>query len=179
MVLVGSTLWGLSGTAAQQLFQADGFEPGWLVTVRMGVSGLLLLVMVGIQSGWRRVFEIWQHPRDGVRVCIFGLFGLVGVQYTYFASIQLGNAATATFLQYLAPAVILMSEAVRRRTWPSGKERAALGLALVGTFLLVTNGSLRTMVVPPGAVIWGLLSAVALAFYTLYPGRLMSEWGPP
>lgn len=40
MVLVGATLWGLSGTVAQRLFQDEGFTPGWLVTMRLLVSGI-------------------------------------------------------------------------------------------------------------------------------------------
>ena len=37
---------------------------------------------------------------------LFGLFGMLAVQYTYFASIKEGNAAVATLLQYLAPIFI-------------------------------------------------------------------------
>jgi drug/metabolite transporter (DMT)-like permease len=177
MVLIGATLWGLSGTAAQQLFQGDGFSPGWLVAVRMTVSGLILLLAVAAKSGFHSVFDIWRNGRDAMRTVIFGVIGLGGVQYTYFASIHLGNAATATFLQYLAPAVIILYLAVRTRRPPTRREYVALVLALVGTFLLVTNGSWHTVVVPFGAVVWGLLSAIALAFYTLYPGELMKSWG--
>ncbi len=177
MVVIGATLWGLSGTAAQQLFQGGGFAPGWLVSVRMTISGLLLLLAVAAKSGMHSVFDIWRNVKDGMRVVVFGVLGLGGVQYTYFASIHLGNAATATFLQYLAPAVIIVYLAVRTRRQPTRREYIALVLALVGTFLLVTNGSWHTVVVPVGALVWGLLSAVALAFYTLYPGNLMKSWG--
>jgi drug/metabolite transporter (DMT)-like permease len=43
--------------------------------------------------------------------------------------------------------------------------------------LLVTNGSVHTVAVPAGAVAWGLVSALALAFYTLFPTRLMQQYG--
>jgi drug/metabolite transporter (DMT)-like permease len=177
MVVIGSTLWGLSGTAAQQLFQSFGFTPAWLVTMRMSVSGLLLLLFVSMKIGVRSTFALWRHPGDRFRIILYALFGLVGVQYSYFESIQLGNAATATFLQYLGPAVIMVYLALRLRRLPSTWENIALALALIGTFLLVTNGSVRTVVVPTGAVFWGIVSAIALAFYTLYPAPLIQNWG--
>lgn len=191
MVIVSATLWGLSGTAAQRLFQVDGISPGWLVEVRMGLSGVALLAFTAIRQallsraagahGENRsanVWAIWRHPVDRWRVLVFGLLGLAVVQYTYFAAIRYGNAATATFLQYVGPSMVSAWIALRARRWPRARENAALLAALVGTFLLVTNGSVRSLTVPPAAVIWGLLAAVSLAFYTLYPGSLLRTWGP-
>jgi hypothetical protein len=37
-------LWALGGIAAQVLFTRHHVDPGWLVGVRMGCGGLLLLV---------------------------------------------------------------------------------------------------------------------------------------
>lgn len=177
MVVVGASLWGLSGAAAQQLFQADGFTPGWLVTARMIVSGVLLLTGVGLTSGKNTLFAIWKSGASATQLVIFSLLGLLAVQYTYFAAIHSGNAATATFLQYLGPALIVVWVALRLRKWPTRRQSAALAFATLGTFLLVTNGSLEQVVVPPKAIFWGLLSALSMAFYTIYPGVLMREFG--
>lgn len=177
MVLFGASLWGLSGTAAQQLFQHDGFSPAWLVSTRMTISGLILLVAVSMSSGIKSIWIVWKSPSDIGRLLIFSLFGLLAVQYTYFAAIRFGNAATATFLQYVGPAFIAAWLALRLRRWPTGREAAALAFAVFGTFLLVTNGSVKQVVVSPTAIFWGLLSAIALAFYTLFPGKLMQSFG--
>jgi len=99
------------------------------------------------------------------------------VQYTYFAAIKEGNAAIATLLQYLAPAMIVLYLALRWRKNPSARDMMAVFLALLGTFLLVTDGSLDELNVPGTAVVWGIASAVALAFYTLYPVGLLQRWG--
>ena len=40
MVIIGACLWGLSGTAAQQLFQYDNVSTEWLVTIRLLISEL-------------------------------------------------------------------------------------------------------------------------------------------
>ena len=95
MVLVGAPLWGLSGTVAQRLFQDEGFTPGWLVTMRLLVSGILLITGC-LRKSFHQVFAVWNDPKDRIRLVIFGIIGMLGVQYTYFVAIQTGNAATAT-----------------------------------------------------------------------------------
>ncbi|MDA8204617.1 MAG: EamA family transporter [Thermaerobacter sp.] len=177
MVLVGAVLWGVSGTAAQVLFHRDGFQPGWLVTVRMSAAGFVLLAFVAVQQGLARTLAIWRHGRDAVKIGIFGLGGLLGVQYTYFASIQRGNAAVGTMLRYLGPLFITVYLAWRQRRLPTRPQIAAVSLALVGAALLITNGNLQGLTVSPWAVFWGLLSALALAFYSLYPQGLIVQYG--
>ncbi|PWI57147.1 hypothetical protein BM613_10165 [Sulfoacidibacillus thermotolerans] len=177
MVLLGAALWGISGTAAQVLFQRDGYHPGWLVTVRMGISGVILLLSMSWITGWRNVFAIWNSRSDALRVLVFGVFGLLGVQYSYFRSIQYGNAATATLLQYLGPVLITLYLAWRHRKQPSRSEWTAVLLALCGTFFLVTDGKWGDIAISASAVVWGVVSAIALAFYTLYPKPLLQKYG--
>jgi drug/metabolite transporter (DMT)-like permease len=177
MVLVGATLWGLSGTVAQRLFQDEGFTPGWLVTMRLLISGILLLITGCFRKNFHQVFAVWNDPKDRIRLVIFGIIGMLGVQYTYFVAIQTGNAATATLLQYLAPLFIMVYLAIKYNRIPIFQEFIALGLALLGTFLLVTNGSIHQLSVSSASIAWGLSSAIALAFYTLYPSGLLQRWG--
>jgi drug/metabolite transporter (DMT)-like permease len=103
---------------------------------------------------------------------------MVAVQFTYFYSISLSNAATATILQYLGPLIVVAFYAVKNRRWPILAEYAALILALSGTFLLVTHGSFDTLVISDEALLWGILSAVALAFYTIHPVGLLRKFSP-
>lgn len=175
--LIASILWGFSGTVAQILFHQEGFPPSWLVTVRLLISGGLLLGIGCFQKNANRMIAVWNNPQDRIQLVIFGLLGMLGVQYTYFTAIQTGNVATATFLQYLAPLFITLYLAVQSRQIPRFQEFLALGLALFGIFLLVTNGSLHDLAVSGIAVGWGLASAMALAFYTLYPPNLLQRWG--
>lgn len=175
-VLLGATLWGLSGTAAQQLMQVYGVQPGWLVTTRMTASGLVLLAAARWLARGSRPGAIWQDRHGRLQLLVFAIGGLLGVQYSYMASIALGNAATATFLQYLGPAFVTVYEVVRLRRRPRPRESLALLLAVVGTLLLATGGALDRLAVPAGAVAWGLFSALALAFYTLSGAELMRRW---
>ncbi len=175
-VLLGAILWGVGGTVAQRLFQEDGMTVGWLVAFRLIVSGILLLVLTFLFKRNESVFQIWKQKQTVLQLLIFSLFGMLAIQYTYMASIQLGNAAVATLLQYLAPVFIIVFLVLTKVNKWKSRDVIAVSLALTGTFLLLTNGSLSQLSVPFSAVVWGVLSGVALAFYTLYGKHLLAQW---
>lgn len=176
-VLLAAALWGLSGTVAELLFQRRGFSPGWLVGVRMLTSGLLI-VAYGLQARRRPQFLApLKVPAVRGQLVIFTVVGLSLVQYSYFAAIQASNAATATLLQYLGPAFVIVYAVFRERKLPNRVQTFAVASALVGTWLLVSGGSVHVLSISPAALGWGLLSAVTLAFYTIYPGPLIKSWG--
>ncbi|WP_274435957.1 DMT family transporter [Alicyclobacillus sp. ALC3] len=159
------------------MFQRYGFNPGWLVTVRMSISGLSLLIGVSIRSGLVQTFAVWKDKIDAVRMVLLGIIGLLGVQYSYFASIRYGNAATGTMLQYMGPIFITVYVALRSRRMPHTSQLVAVILALTGAFLLVTNGNFHSFSVAWLAVVWGTISALTAAFYTLYPKALLQKYG--
>ncbi len=177
MVVISAIFWGVSGTFAQFLFEEKGLEPAWLVCWRLVLGGLLLLIYSLFQKE-KDTFQIWKKPIDVIQIFLFSIFGMVAVQFTYFYSISLSNAATATVLQYLGPVIVVTFFAVKNRRWPIFGEYVALGLALAGTFLLVTHGSFQTLVISSQALVWGLLSALALAFYTIFPEGLLRKFSP-
>ena len=177
MVIVSAIFWGVSGTFAQFLFEEKGLSPAWLVCWRLLLGGIILLIF-SLSRRQRDTFQIWKKPIDILQIFLFSILGMVAVQFTYFYSISLSNAATATVLQYLGPLIVVTFFAVKNRRWPIMAEYIALGLALTGTFLLVTHGSFDTLVISSEAFIWGLLSAVALAFYTIYPAGLLRKFSP-
>ncbi|WNS74896.1 EamA family transporter [Bacillus sp. DTU_2020_1000418_1_SI_GHA_SEK_038] len=176
LVLIGAILWGVSGTVAQFLFQHQGFSPEWLVVIRLLISGTLLLG-IAYKREKHRIWGIWRVKHDAFSIILFGILGMLAVQYTFFAAIHHGNAATATVLQYLAPVLIMCYSAFRAKRMPTLIEGIALIFAISGTFLLVTRGSLHTLSISGLALFWGLTSAVALAYYTLQPLKLLANWG--
>ena len=174
LALFAASLWGISGACAQYLFQQKGISIDWLVSVRLLVAGALLLVLAALQG--QAVWAIWRTPGTAVPLLAFGVLGMLGVQYTYFAVIEASNAATGTVLQYLGPTVIVVFLAIRQRRWPHRVELLALVLALVGTLLLVTHGDLSVLHISPRAWFWGLSSACALA--SLPPAFLSALTSP-
>ncbi|RST76413.1 EamA family transporter [Siminovitchia acidinfaciens] len=176
MVLIGASLWGVSGTVAQYLFHQHGFTAEWLVVVRLLLSGLILLGFAYKKEG-QRIWAVWKVKKDALSLLAFSILGMLAVQYTYFAAIIHSNAATATILQYLGPVIITLYVAARMKRVPTSREVAAVILAVIGTFLLVTQGNVSSLSISGWALFWGLSSAAALAFYTLQPYNLLKEWG--
>lgn len=176
LVLTATVLWGFSGTVAQYLFQQTSIQVEDLVFIRLLCSGVLLLLLAGLQEGKKKVWSIWKDGSSSYRLLIFGILGMLGVQYTFFVAIAEGDAATATLLQFLGPLFITIYVALRALRWPTVRELSAVGLALLGVALLVTNGNFSELAISRSAMLWGLASAIALAFYTLYPLPLLKKW---
>lgn len=175
MALFAAIFWGVAGNCAQFLFEQKQLEPDWLVTWRLLLAGFILL-LIDFRNQGSKIFSIWHSRRDAGSILIFGIVGMLAVQYTYFYSIQLSNAATATVIQYLGPVFIVAYFAIKHRKWPVAIEFLSLGLALGGTFLLVTHGTIDSLVISKQAFIWGILSALTFAFYSIYPIGLLSRF---
>ncbi|MDQ0155699.1 EamA family transporter [Robertmurraya andreesenii] len=176
LVLIAALLWGVSGTVAQFLFHQQGFSPEWLVVVRLLTAGVILLTFA-YRKEKQRIWDIWKNKYESIGLVLFGILGMLAVQYTYFAAIAHGNAATATVLQYLSPILVTSFLAFKAKRLPTLKEMIAVVLAVLGTFFLVTQGSIKSLSISGWALFWGLSSAFALAFYTLQPGKLLARWG--
>lgn len=176
LVIFGTFLWGVSGVVAQYLFERENFTPEWLVVVRMIISGTIILVF-SLLKGDKNVIEIWSKKENIIKILIFALFGMLGVQYTYFAAILHGNAATATILQYLSPVIITIYLALSNKKLPSLKQISCIFMAILGTFLIITKGNLSTLAISKEAVFFGVLSAFACAIYTLQPSKLLKNYG--
>lgn len=176
LVITAAVLWGVSGTIAQYLFQKRGFSPEWLVVIRMLMSGIILLAY-SYMKGNRNIWKIWQSKQDVRDLALFSIVGMLGVQYTYFASIKYGNAATATILQYLSPVIITCYLSLKSRKLPKIEESAAVALAMLGTFFIITKGDARSLSVSELALFWGIASAFTAAFYTVQPRELLRKWG--
>lgn len=176
LVISGCFFWGIGGTVAQQLFQSEGLTVSWLVSTRLLVAGTLLLGTQAIFKDRMQIFTIWQDKATAAKLVIFAIVGMLSVQYTYMASIEAGNAAVATLLQYLAPVMIILYTVLRKQARFTVRDAITVTLALGGSFFLLTNGSLSALAVPMPAIIWGLLSGVTLAFYTLYAIPLLTRY---
>ncbi|MTH28782.1 EamA family transporter [Myroides pelagicus] len=170
-------LWGVSGAFAQFLFREKEFNAEWLVTVRLLISGVLMLIFGLLQKN-PDIKKIWKDRKDAIQLVVFSILGMLTVQYTYFVTILHSNAATATVLQYTGPVFIAIYIALRLKKWPKPIEILAIGLAMLGTFLLVTHGNISTLNITPTALIWGIASAIALAAYTIMPVHLLDRYSP-
>ncbi|MCG4779106.1 EamA family transporter, partial [Eggerthella lenta] len=73
-------------------------------------------------------------------------------------AVKYSNAPTATVIQYLAPIIIIGYTTAAQKMMPRRIDVVSIIVALVGTFLLVTNGNLNHLALSPQACFWALLA---------------------
>ncbi|GEO70380.1 DMT family transporter [Levilactobacillus acidifarinae] len=169
----GAIFFGISGVLSSILFARIAVSPGWLVSARMFFSGLLLLAYLLITR--QPIFKIWRSWRSAGLVIAFGVLGVCFAQSTFLLSLYYGNAAVATILQSLGPAILILLVAIAKRRLPRWLDIGAVGLSLIGILLLVTGGKLTSLVVPTPAFVWGVASAFGIVAYTLIPCPLLEQ----
>ncbi|KRM87607.1 drug metabolite transporter superfamily permease [Lacticaseibacillus thailandensis DSM 22698 = JCM 13996] len=176
MFLAGGAacLWGVSGPCSQYLF-LHHVDLLWLIGSKMLFGGLVLGLYCLVRDR-HALMAVWHSRKAVVHLLLFTIFGMVTMQLIYFQTVAVSNAATATIMQYLAPILILAWVAVSTRTWPRRADFVTIGLAMLGTLLVVTKGQITQLAISPRALWWGLLAAVAAAGYTLIPRWLLAHY---
>lgn len=176
LTVFGAICWAFSGACGQYLFQHRGLDANWLVSVRLTMAGLLL-VLYSLARWHRGAVAIFQTKRSIGALLVFAVFGMAMCQYSYFRSIELSNAATATTLQYTGPALVLLWLALREKRMPAPKELVAVVCAMGGAFLLATHGDPSQLALSPKALVWCVLAAVSVAVYSVQPRGLIAQYG--
>lgn len=175
MIVVGATLWGATGPMMEWLLRNTEMSVSFMLTVRLLLAGILLLTILKAQG--KKITLPWRQGVWARQLLIFGLVGMLGVQFTFVAAIDTSNAVIATLFQFLAPIYIILFVSWTHRKFPPIVQVLGIIVTLAGLFLLLTNGSLSGFALSTKAVIWGVALGFTFSFYTLYPARLMQEWG--
>jgi drug/metabolite transporter (DMT)-like permease len=178
LTLFGGVCWGLSGTMGQYLFTRQGMDSRWLVPIRLGLAGILMLGYYCLRNR-PLVLAPWKTPRNARDLIIYGVLGVSCCQFLYFLTIQLSSAGVATILQDLSPVMILLLVCLSAKRLPRPYELLSILLALGGVFLLTTHGNLRSFAVSPAALGAGALSAVCVTIYNVWPKKLMQQFPVP
>ena len=176
LTVFGAICWAFSGACGQYLFQHRGLDADWLVSVRLTMAGLLLVLYS--LARWRGgAVRMFHSGRSIGAILVFAVFGMAMCQYSYFRSIELSNAATATTLQYTGPALVLLWLALREKRMPAPKELIAVVCAMGCAFLLATHGDSSQLALSPKALLWCVLAAISVAVYSVQPRGLIAEYG--
>ena len=173
---VGGTLWGINGVMGNYLFLNKNVTTPWLIPYRLILAGFLLLGYLYYKKG-SKIFDILKNPKDLLQIVLFGLIGMLGTQYTYFSAIQFSNAAIATVLTYFGPTLVLIYMCLREKRKPLKYEIVSICLSSFGVFLLATHGDITSLQISFKALIWGILSALSVVFYTVQPESLLKKYG--
>lgn len=175
MILSGAALWGATGPLMEWLFEAYGISVSFLLTLRLIIAGVLLLGFLKMKRV--KILSVF-HGGIWVRqLLIFSVLGMLGVQFSFVSSIETSNAVVATLFQFLAPVYLILFISMRHKKFPPKYQLIGMIGTMAGLFLLLTNGRLDELAISGIALFWGIMVGLAFAFYTLYPGRLMEEWG--
>ena len=178
LTMFGGACWGISGCVGQYLFSALGMQATWLVPIRLGLAGLLLCSYYCIRNP-KQFFAPWKTRRNARDLLIYGLAGVSCCQFLYFLTIQLSSAGVGTILQNVSPVFILAVSCMLAKRQPRVYELLSILLAMGGVFLLTTHGSLTKLAISPAALFTGLLSAVCVVIYTMWPKNLQRQYPTP
>lgn len=174
MIIIGSMLWGATGPMMEWVLSSSYMSVSFMLTIRLLLAGFLILCFLVVTK--RDIYAIWKQPYWWIKLVIFSVFGMLGVQYTFVAAIHASNAVLATLLQFLAPIFVVLYVSFSQKMFPPRYQIFGILGTLIGLFLLLTNGSISNLLVSPVALLWGLGVGLTFAFYTLYPTSVMNEW---
>lgn len=169
--------WASSGVAVQDFFTHSEKSAMELTNIRMCVAGAILIIMSAIQRKNFRlsVENLNESPKLWLDVIIYGIIGVMFMQFTYFQGIAIGGAAATTVISYTCPAMVILWESFYHKKFPKFGEVLAVILAMSGVFLLVTGGNPTKLLVPLGCVLWSLASGAAFAFSAIFPKHLFAK----
>lgn len=172
---LGTTFWGLSGLVVKALFNLDSHVTAiWVSQVRMIVAGIILVLLAQVKG--QEPMKIWKRKDTSLRIISYGLIGILPVQFCFYETVELANAAIATVIQFLGPFFILgYLIATKKQTLRLLDILAAL-FGFGGVFLLATHGNLNDLRISPAALFFGLLSAVGVATSNTIPTKLLGRF---
>ncbi|MCZ8532205.1 DMT family transporter [Psychrobacillus psychrodurans] len=175
LIVLGSILWGATGPMMEWVLNNTNLSVSFFLTVRLITAGICILLFLLITG--QRVFLIWKDISWLKQLVVFGVLGMLGVQYTFVAAIEASNASIATLLQFLGPVYIILFLSWKNRIFPPKYQVIGIIGTLIGLFLLLTNANVSILLISREALLWGLAVGIAFSIYTVYPARLMKEWG--
>lgn len=173
LIITAATMWGIAGTVAKFMFNNNA-SPFDLVQMRLLISFFILVIYLSLTN--RSLLKI--NRRDVTYFLVFGTAGVAMVQFTYLYTISQTNVATAIFLQYLAPALVMVYGLLTRSESPTPAKFAALACAIGGGFCIVRGNLQGGLSVNTVGLFSGLASALAFAFYTIYGKRGLRTYNP-
>ncbi len=172
-ILIGATLWGVSGAVAKSLFNI-GISPAELVQVRLTLSTLTLALILFVTDRKRMVVAL----RDLPYFLILGFVGLAGVQYTYYYTISKIHVGPAVLIQYLAPVwVALYAFTFQKEPFTKGKVIALL-FAFLGCYFVLGGYRMDLLRLNRAGIVSGLISSLFFSFYALYGEKGLKKYDP-
>lgn len=162
LVVIAGTLWGMIGYFVRTL-QSQGLSSMQIVAIRMSVSAVLFALFALIFD--RNLFKI--KLRDLWCFLGSGVLSVAFFSFCYFKAIELSSLSVASILLYTAPIFVMIFSVILFKEKLTIIKVVSLILAFLGclfvTGVFSLGGSINTL-----AVIFGLLSGVCYALYSIF-----------
>lgn len=88
LCIFSASLWGVTGTVGQFLFQEMDVSSKWLASNRMFAAGILLLLYIYWRRG-KEIFSIWKNKKEAKDMLLFSLIGMLFTQYGIFLPLDI------------------------------------------------------------------------------------------
>lgn len=175
---MASAMWGISGTVLQFISQSQNVPASWFLSARTSVTGVVLLIVSAIMYG-KKIFNVFNSVRNILWLIAYAVFGLGANLLTFYMSVQTGNSAASTILQYLSPLFIVLGSLVFLHQRPLRSDLIAFIVAMIGVFLAITRGDISQLSIPMVSLLWGIGSGITAAGYVVLPRTLVKEGNSP
>ncbi|MET0135080.1 MAG: EamA family transporter [Kibdelosporangium sp.] len=171
LLLTASVFFSSSGPIAKPAMAA-GLTPQQVASVRIGLAAVILLVALAVfKPSLLRV-----RVQDWRMLAGYGLFGVAGAQFCYFASVSRLPVGIAMLLEFTAPLLVALWVRFARKTMLPRQAWIGTGVAFAGLAMIaqVWEG-LRLDAI---GVLAGVGAAVCAACYFLIGERALTTRHP-
>ncbi|GEO69748.1 DMT family permease [Levilactobacillus acidifarinae DSM 19394] len=173
---VASTMFGISGTVLQFISQGQDIPASWFLSARTLGAGVVLLLISLVLYG-KKTFAVFGSLREIAWLVAYAIIGLGANLLTFYMSVQTGNAAASTILQYLSPLFIVLGSFLFKHERPLRSDMVAFVVAMIGVFLAITRGNISQLAIPFDSLLWGIGSGITAACYVVLPRTLVRDDG--
>lgn len=149
-------------------------DPYWLTAMRFGAAALVFLALLWVRQGRAAL-----HSEGRLaEISLFGAFGFAGFGVCVFEGLRLTRPEISAMILALGPIQVALFQWWRGGRRPDGFTLAAIALALVGEFFVITAGDVARM--KGGDALGNGLVFLASLFWTAYTlgGQRFPSWSP-
>lgn len=171
IAVVSAFAFAASGPFAKLLLE-EGWSPGGVVLMRVGIASLLLLPLTirSLRSapGLLRKHWLW--------IVAYGIVSVAAVQLFYYLAVERLPVGIALLIEYLAPVLLLFGVWIRTRIRPAWLALIGAALAVMGLVLVLSPSSDEAL--DPLGVAFALLAALCLMTYFLLGANTPADLPP-
>lgn len=175
LATLASVFWGSMGVCVQYIFENTNTEPTALSSLRLLLSGTVLVVLNFFLSR-RPLLAVFSSLKGSAGIILSGL-ELLGAHLTFFIAIYYSNAGTAAIFLATTPLLAGIYLFFRGKKRFTVREGLCCALAFFGVLLIVSKGDFSTFQFNWLAVFWGMMSALFASIYSIQPKPLIDRWG--